>query len=78
MERIAKRLEDGVLAGSTCFIAGDITAQNANMDGNPVISQLLIPVITGLVVPFIKELIMDLRERRRERKKAKKEALEAK
>lgn len=81
-EKAFTRLQDGILAGGSCFIAGSAVAQesmqqaahdiSAQAPGNPLITQVLIPIITGILVPFLKELVIDLRDRRRERKRQKK------
>lgn len=76
MDRTSKLVTDGVLAGSACMLTTDVMAQSPEIGSNPLLSQLLIPVVTGLIVPFIKELIMDMRERRRERKKHHKQEID--
>lgn len=75
------RLQDGILAGGSCFIASSAVAQQSmqqvahdvNTGANPLITQVAIPIITGIVVPFLKEWLIELKERRRERRRRKKD-----
>ena len=62
-EHVAKIAEDSILAGTTSFTTGALI--------NPTPSELhtvYIPLITGILAPLVKELILTLREMRRRRK----------
>lgn len=60
---IAKIAEDSILAGGASFTTGAI------MNPTPTeLQTIYIPLITGILAPLIKELILTLRDMRRKRK----------
>lgn len=83
MDKIANRLNDGFIAGSATLISSSAAAQEAAINTesipgqNPVLTQVVIPVLMGIIVPFLKEWLLDLRERRKERRKHKHKLKEA-
>ena len=80
MDKHYTRLQDGLLAGGSCFIAGSSVAQESmqqaaqdvNAQANPVITQIVIPIITGIIAPILKELAIEWRDKIRERRKRRK------
>ena len=83
IDKAVTRLQDGLLAGGTCFIASSAAAQQAMVQAaqdvsqapvqtNPLVTQVLIPIISAIVVPFLKELVIELREKRKARRSRKK------
>jgi len=77
MERLTKRLNDGFIAGSATLISSSAAAQEAVINTNsipaqnPVLTQVVVPILMGIVVPFLKEWLLEVRERRKERRKHK-------
>jgi antibiotic biosynthesis monooxygenase (ABM) superfamily enzyme len=76
------RITDGLLAFSASFTTATAMAQDSTAVINsvdvhpptdPIVTQVLIPVLTGVLVPFLKELFMGWREKRKKRR-AEKEA----
>lgn len=60
---IAKFAEDSILAGGASFTTGAI------INPSPTdLQTIYIPLITGILAPLIKELILTLRDMRRNRK----------
>lgn len=89
MEKSEKRLTDGFLAFGGCFTASNLLAQSPEAiaaahqataqigGGGNATTQILIPIITGVLVPFLKELTLNITlnmiERRKERRRKKRE-----
>lgn len=64
------KITDGGLAAASVLgtntIIGEITPAPPN--SNSIITQILLPVVTGILVPFLKDLTLKLNRKRREKK----------
>ena len=84
MERLVKRIEDGTLAFGACFLSANAASAQSVIDvnsvpaQNPIITQVIIPILTGILLPFLKELVINARNNHKERKAKRKEAQETK
>lgn len=65
---VNKVVADSLTAGTTSFLTAA-----AIMPDPTTVQTIYIPLITGILAPLVKELILTLRENRRRRKEAKAE-----
>ena len=64
---------DSLLAmGSSATASVAYATANPEHNLYPILGQIIIPVITGILVPFLKEYLVLLLDRMKERKKGKK------
>lgn len=68
MQPINNYVADSVTAGTTSFLTAA-----AIMPDPTTVQTIYIPLITGILAPLVKELILTLREKRRKIKEAKAE-----
>ena len=73
---LKSKIADGSLAGLSAFQAQEVVhnMDGINGGGSDGISDIIIPFIIGIVVPFLKDALLGWQEKRREKRLSKQKA----